>query len=104
MIGSGLLWLMWLVGAAYYTVRFSVTSHCTFSYSFLVQNRIIPGKNYCPVGMMCSILVAILALTWTGWALLTIILILALMHHSAAHAVSDRHGDGLTTSTKTGRH
>jgi signal transduction histidine kinase len=64
------LWLMYLVVSVYYT------------------NRMIPGKNFCPVGKTCDILVAILALSWTGWSILSLILVFTLMHHAAANTTT----------------
>ncbi|KAF9018371.1 hypothetical protein BDZ89DRAFT_1140045 [Hymenopellis radicata] len=66
MAGAFVLWVMWLVGAVDTT------------------NRILPGKNYCPVsGKECNILTTILAFAWIGWSLLTIVLVIGLMNLAA---------------------
>jgi hypothetical protein len=54
----------------------------------LIQNTVIPGVNWCPVGEQCQILGAILAFGWMGWTLLTILLILSLMGQAAAGATA----------------
>ncbi|KIY65137.1 hypothetical protein CYLTODRAFT_492565 [Cylindrobasidium torrendii FP15055 ss-10] len=64
--GWFVLWLMYLVGAAYMT------------------NRILPGRNYCRGYTHCSSLTTTLAITWIQWSLLTIIGIFMLMHYAAS--------------------
>ncbi|KAF9043861.1 hypothetical protein BDZ89DRAFT_1109293 [Hymenopellis radicata] len=66
-----ILWVLWLVGAAYTT------------------NRILPGRNYCRSisGKQCSTLTAIVAFAWIGFGLLTILAILCLLHLQSAQTI-----------------
>ncbi|KAK0455338.1 uncharacterized protein EV420DRAFT_1694887 [Desarmillaria tabescens] len=64
MLGTFVLWVMWLVGAVDTT------------------NRIIPGKNYCRSGKQCQILTTLMAFSWIGWSFLTIIGTIGLMYHA----------------------
>ncbi len=47
-----------------------------------IQNRIIPGENYCRPGKQCRILTTILAFSWIGWSFLTIIGTMGLMYYA----------------------
>ncbi|KAF8876621.1 hypothetical protein CPB85DRAFT_1344407 [Mucidula mucida] len=61
--GACVLWVLWLVGAVYTT------------------NKILPGKNYCVAGgKECHILTTILAFSWMGGSLLSIVIVMGLMH------------------------
>ncbi|PBK83908.1 hypothetical protein ARMGADRAFT_1067623 [Armillaria gallica] len=96
LLGLGILWLLWLVGAVYTT------------------NRVLPGRNWCGgfSGKQCNILTAILAFAWIGWSLLTLLGILALMHSAHGFASDGNAGTGVekdrgaaskTTHTGTGQ-
>ncbi|KAK0473424.1 hypothetical protein IW261DRAFT_693645 [Armillaria novae-zelandiae] len=95
LLGLGILWLLWLVGAVYTT------------------NRVLPGHNWCAFsGKQCNILTAILAFAWIGWSLLTLLGILALMHSAHGFASDantgtdvekDRGAASETTHTGTGQ-
>ncbi|KAK0210039.1 hypothetical protein DFS33DRAFT_1290164 [Desarmillaria ectypa] len=64
MLGTFVLWVMWLVGAVDTT------------------NRIIPGRNWCGPGKQCRILTTILAFSWIGWSFLTIIGAMGLAYYA----------------------
>ncbi|KAF9018370.1 hypothetical protein BDZ89DRAFT_1140044 [Hymenopellis radicata] len=71
--GACVLWVMWLVGAVYTT------------------NKILPGKNYCVAGgKECHILTAILAFSWMGWSLLSIVIVMGLMHLAATRTPKEK--------------
>ncbi|KLO15384.1 hypothetical protein SCHPADRAFT_927202 [Schizopora paradoxa] len=79
--GGGLiLWFMWLVCAAIYT-------------------NDIPAKRFCGVGTQCDLLIAIQALAWISFGLLTLYKIMLLMHASAHGVIgggrAGTRGDGL---------
>ncbi|KLO11462.1 hypothetical protein SCHPADRAFT_891539 [Schizopora paradoxa] len=63
--GGGLIvWIMWLVCAAIFT-------------------NDIPAKRFCGVGRQCDLLIAIQAIAWICFSLLTIYKVMLLMHASA---------------------
>jgi len=66
-LGLFVLWVMWLVGSAIATNKW-------------------PSKAFCGFGKQCNVLIAIVALGWVAFGLLTLIVIAALMHYAAAHA------------------
>ncbi|KAK0493360.1 hypothetical protein EDD18DRAFT_1179756, partial [Armillaria luteobubalina] len=84
MLGTFVLWVMWLVGAVDTT------------------NRIIPGKNYCPRGKQCRILTTILAFSWIGWSFLTIIGTMGLMYYAYSSGQSARIRDHEKAAEATG--
>ncbi|KAK0227631.1 hypothetical protein IW262DRAFT_1292601 [Armillaria fumosa] len=84
MLGTFVLWVMWLVGAVDTT------------------NRIIPGKNYCPRGKQCRILTTILAFSWIGWSFLTIIGTMGLMYYAYSSGQSVRARDHEKAAEATG--
>ncbi|KAF8905157.1 hypothetical protein CPB85DRAFT_1255076 [Mucidula mucida] len=62
-IGAVVLWIQYLVGAAYFT------------------NKVFDGKGDCTPDMSdkdCDVMTTILAFTWIEWSLLTFILVLSI--------------------------
>ncbi|KZV87008.1 hypothetical protein EXIGLDRAFT_840307 [Exidia glandulosa HHB12029] len=62
--GGWILWAMWLVGAAILTNKY-------------------PTKFYRGFGNQARLLATLIALSWVAWSLLTIIGVLAWMHHAS---------------------
>jgi len=81
--GNFILWVMWLVGAA-------------------IATNDWPTAAVRGVGKQSRILAAILAFGWTGFALLTLIFVVTLMHHAAANAVGGTARGGVFGEKRAG--
>jgi hypothetical protein len=80
--GNFVLWVMWLVGSA-------------------IATNDWPTAAVRGVGKQSRILAAILAFGWTGFALLTLIGVVGLMHYAAASAVGGTARGGVFGEKRT---